>query len=83
MDHGVCERLCVVMPVYNEQAVIGQVLEKWDAALRRLGVDYEIRPYDDGSKDGSLAAMQRTAQRLDGRRGTQNPGSVRQKSGRP
>ena len=67
MDHGVCERLCVVMPVYNEQAVIGQVLEKWDAALRRLGVDYEIRPYDDGSKDGSLAAMQLAAQRL-GRR---------------
>ena len=58
------ERLCVVIPVYNEQAVIGSVLEKWDAAFRALGLDYEIRAYDDGSKDGSLSAMRRVAQRL-------------------
>ena len=58
------ERLCVVMPVYNEQEAIGKVLEKWDAALKTIGVDYEIRPYNDGSKDGSLAVMRDTADRL-------------------
>lgn len=55
------ERLCVVMPVYNEEAAIGGVLEKWVAELDRLGIDYTIRPYNDGSKDGSLAVMREIA----------------------
>ena len=56
--------LCVVMPVYNEQEAIGRVLEKWDAMLRGLGCDYVIRPYNDGSKDSSLAVMRETAKKL-------------------
>ena len=60
------ERLCVVMPVYNEQEAIGPVLEKWDAALKALGIDYEIRPYNDGSKDNSLAVMRKVAETLTG-----------------
>ena len=59
---SITEKLCVIMPVYNEQAIIGTVLEKWDEALSRLGIDYEIRPYNDGSKDGSLAVMHRVAE---------------------
>ncbi len=55
------ERLCVVMPVYNERDAIGKVLQKWDVALSRLDVDYEIRAYNDGSKDDSLAVMQAAA----------------------
>ena len=55
------ERLCVVMPVYNEQEAIGPVLRKWDASLTALGIDYVIRPYNDGSKDDSLAVMRRIA----------------------
>ena len=58
------DKLCVVMPVYNEQEAIGGVLEKWDVALKAIGVDYEIRPYNDGSRDGSLAVMRETAARL-------------------
>jgi glycosyltransferase involved in cell wall biosynthesis len=61
------ERLCVVMPVYNEEEAIGEVLEKWCAALDGLDVNYEIRPYNDGSKDGSLAVMRGAAARLGGR----------------
>ena len=56
--------LCVVMPVYNEQDAIGAVLEKWNAALKKIGMDYEIRPYNDGSRDSSLAVMQEIAARL-------------------
>lgn len=58
------DRLCVVMPVYNEQDAIGPVLEKWANALEGLGVDYVIRPYNDGSKDKSLAVMRAVAERL-------------------
>ena len=58
------ERLCVVMPVYNERDAIAAVLEKWDMALTALRLDYEIRPYNDGSKDDSLAVMRSAAQRL-------------------
>lgn len=60
------DRLCVVMPVYNEQDAIGPVLEKWDAALKGLGIDYEIRPYNDGSKDSSLSVMRKVAEKLAG-----------------
>ena len=58
------ERLCVVMPVYNEQDAISGVLEKWAKALDALGIDYTIRPYNDGSKDNSLAVMKSKAERL-------------------
>ena len=51
------ERLCVILPVYNEEAVVGAVLRKWDEELGRQGIDYVIRPYNDGSKDGSLQVM--------------------------
>lgn len=51
------DRLCIVMPVYNEEEAIGPVLQKWSTALDALGVDYTIRPYNDGSKDNSLKVM--------------------------
>ena len=58
------DRLCVVMPVYNEREAIGGVLVKWSEELDRLGVDYVIRPYNDGSKDDSLAVMKQVAASL-------------------
>lgn len=58
------DRLCVVMPVYNEEEAIGSVLEKWSAALDELAIDYEIRPYNDGSKDNSLEVMRCAARRI-------------------
>lgn len=58
------DRLCVVMPVYNEQDAIGPVLEKWHGALTALGADFTIRPYNDGSRDESLRVMRAAAERL-------------------
>ena len=58
------EKLCVIMPVYNEQDAIGQVLQKWAKALDALHIDYIIRPYNDGSKDNSLAVMKAVAAHL-------------------
>lgn len=57
------DRLCVVMPVYNEEGAIGSVLEKWATALDALGIDYLIRPYNDGSRDSSLSVMRAAAAR--------------------
>lgn len=61
------DNLAIVMPVYNEEAIIGTVLEKWANALNALGIDYQIHPYNDGSKDGSLAQMKQVAKRHPGR----------------
>ena len=58
------ERLCLVIPVYNEQSIIGSVLEKWAQMLDSLCVDYVIRPYNDGSKDNSLNVMRDSAKQL-------------------
>lgn len=58
------ERLCIVMPVYNEEEAIGPVLAKWAKALDELGIDYTIRPYNDGSKDNSLQVMREVAKDL-------------------
>lgn len=49
------------MPVYNEEAAIPAVLEKWTKVLDRTGIDYVIRPYNDGSKDSSLNVMRKFA----------------------
>lgn len=55
------DKLCVVMPVYNEREAIGGVLRKWHTALSDLGIDFVIRPYNDGSTDDSLAVMRALA----------------------
>ena len=58
------ERLCLVTPVYNERDVVGHVLKKWHSALEALGIDFEIRPYNDGSTDDTLAVLRQTADRI-------------------
>ena len=55
------DKLCIVMPVYNEQDAIASVLKKWTTAMDALEIDYMIRPYNDGSKDRSLQVMQEIA----------------------
>ena len=50
--------LTLVMPVYNEAAAIGGVVRSWAAELDRLGIDYEMRVYDDGSRDQSAAVLE-------------------------
>lgn len=54
--------LTVVMPVYNEEGAIAAVLGQWTATLQALGADYRIVVYNDGSKDGTAAALEAVAQ---------------------
>jgi dolichol-phosphate mannosyltransferase len=50
--------LTVVMPVYNEAAAIGDVVRAWAKELDRLGIDYELRVYDDGSRDNTATVLE-------------------------
>jgi len=45
------ERLAVVMPVYNEAVVVGQVIGEWRSTFNALGVESEWIVVDDGSRD--------------------------------
>jgi glycosyltransferase involved in cell wall biosynthesis len=49
--------LSVVMPVYREAEVLPGVLDAWSKTLGEAGIDYELRAYDDGSPDESLAIL--------------------------
>lgn len=49
--------LAVVIPVYNEQEIIGEVVKDWNAALSPLLISYSINLYNDGSKDNTLEKL--------------------------
>jgi glycosyltransferase involved in cell wall biosynthesis len=49
--------LAIVMPVYNEEGCIAQVLSEWRDMLAALSVDFRFFVLDDGSKDGTAAAL--------------------------
>jgi dolichol-phosphate mannosyltransferase len=64
----------VVIPAYNEEAVIGDTLRALISQLDRVGFEYEILVVNDGSRDGTeavLLAMEPSAPRL---RHVTNPG---------
>jgi glycosyltransferase involved in cell wall biosynthesis len=58
------DRLAVVMPVYNEAAVIEQVIGEWQAALGALGVEAEWIVVDDGSRDSTADVLGRLPVRV-------------------
>ena len=64
MNH---EKLAVVIPVYNEEAIIELVLEKWHQELSHLKIDFAIYAYNDGSRDNSLAKIQKMAEKYPAR----------------
>jgi dolichol-phosphate mannosyltransferase len=52
--------LSVVAPVYNEEALIDEFYARVCAALE--GLEFELVLVDDGSKDGSVAALEQLAE---------------------
>jgi glycosyltransferase involved in cell wall biosynthesis len=52
----------VVMPVYNEEGVIAEVIDKWTAMLSRVVERFEIHAYNDGSRDQTLSILYRLQQ---------------------
>lgn len=53
--------LNVIIPVYNEEGAINIVLEKWSKELDRLGINFKIHAYNDGSKDNTLKILNECA----------------------
>ena len=51
------EKLAVVIPIYNEEVVVGRVLEAWYQQLSRLKADFTIFAYNDGSGDQTRARI--------------------------
>ena len=53
----------IVIPVYNEQQSLPELLRRTEAACARLRHDYEIVLVDDGSRDQSAEILQQAAER--------------------
>jgi len=49
--------LGVILPVYNEEEIIGKIVDDWTRELGRLQIDFEIHAYNDGSKDNTLQIL--------------------------
>jgi len=62
MDDKTAE-LAIIIPVYNEEKAIENVLEKWSSELEHLGICYQIHVYNDGSKDNTSAVLAEQANR--------------------
>jgi dolichol-phosphate mannosyltransferase len=54
------------MPIYNEEANIEAVATEWVQELNRLGVSFVLLAINDGSRDGTGAALQKLAERYPG-----------------
>lgn len=49
--------LNIVMPIYNEDEIIEVVVKDWIMHLNMLNINYNIKLYNDGSKDNTLAVI--------------------------
>jgi glycosyltransferase involved in cell wall biosynthesis len=56
--------LCVVIPAHNEEHAAGPTVERVRAALAGLQLNCEIILVDDGSRDGTRVAAERTGARV-------------------
>jgi glycosyltransferase involved in cell wall biosynthesis len=54
-------KVSVVIPVYNEEANLADLVTRVGAALQRSGKSFELICVDDGSRDGSAAALEALA----------------------
>lgn len=53
--------LSLIVPVFNEEEVIGTSFARMDEAMRALPYAYEIIYINDGSRDGTMAHLRRIA----------------------
>ncbi len=60
-DNNEEQSLCLVIPVYNEEEAIANVLVEWCDTLSSLAIDFKILCYNDGSKDNSADVLNKIA----------------------
>lgn len=56
------KELAIVMPVYNEEEILENVINDWTNVFEGLDIDFEILAYNDGSKDKSLEFLRKNAE---------------------
>ena len=56
--------LSIIIPMYNEELTVGNIIDRTQAALQHIGLPYEILVVDDHSHDKSLQAAERHHVRL-------------------
>jgi len=49
--------LIAIIPVYNEDGVIREVVQEWHDKLCALNIRFELHVYNDGSRDASLSIL--------------------------
>lgn len=55
--------LAVIIPAYNEEEIIGTVINDWVNCLGQLdSIHYQIHVYNDGSKDNTLSELYHAAE---------------------
>jgi glycosyltransferase involved in cell wall biosynthesis len=54
-------QVSVVIPIYNDEANVAELVARVGAALQRTGRSYELICVDDGSRDGSAALLEALA----------------------
>lgn len=50
--------LKVIIPVYNEEGAIANVINDWTQTLEALKINFSIHAFNDGSKDNTLGILQ-------------------------
>ena len=58
---GARSSVTVVIPAYNEERGVAEVVRHVGEVLSRAGIGHEILVVDDGSQDGTAAAARTTA----------------------
>lgn len=65
-DRGADSTISIVVPVFNEEGCVDEMVRRLGEVMDRVGCDYEVIFVDDGSSDGTLAAV-RAASEVDAR----------------
>ena len=55
------DSLYIVIPAYNEEANIEEVIKDWYPVIEKMSDDSRLVVIDDGSKDSTYKIMQRLA----------------------
>ncbi|MGD9762661.1 MAG: glycosyltransferase family 2 protein [Candidatus Binatia bacterium] len=72
---GAVDAMSVVLPAYNEEANIERVVRQVAGYLDARGLDYEILPVNDGSRDRTGEILARLAQEMPRVRPQTHPGN--------
>lgn len=57
------DKLYIVIPAYNEEETIKQVIEEWYPVVERISKESRLVIIDDGSKDNTYSMMQEEAKK--------------------